>query len=456
MKIDNVDFDKFIEEKGAKEVTSPIFFVGGTTPDPAGLFSVEIFGRPGSEERKTKFGYISLNAKFLHPVYFKLLTSMNKKIQDLLLAKKYFKVENGELVEDFENGETGPSFFFSIYKDLTFNNTGTDRRNTYLDLLEKTPEHEMFIDKFLVIPPYLRDYNPSTNDPNEIKAVDEVNDMYSKLIRYCMSLDKNSSGFMNGVTEANIQQLIYQIYEYFIFKLNKKTGMFHQDLLGKSIDYATRSVITAPRISGQGFNKVQIKFGYVGIPLAQVIVLFYPFFINYIENYIEEHEKDISVFKYNGKVVKIDNVKEQFSEKEIKRLMNLFIKSPESRFMPITVKDSNKKEYPINLYRKDLGRKFTLTDLFFIAAKDIVGEGENAKHVYMTRYPIEIYQNIFPNKITILSTKKTKEQHLQDRYLPDYPIVYEDYVCDESMFVDSVRPHNSVLDALGGDYDGKF
>lgn len=67
---------------------------------------------------------------------------------------------------------------------------------------------------------------------------------------------------------------------------------------------------------------------------------------------------------------------------------------------------------------------------------------------------IEVFQNIFPNKITILSTKKTKPQQLQDRYLPDYPVVYDDYVCEESMFVDSTRPHNSVLDAIGGDYDG--
>lgn len=67
---------------------------------------------------------------------------------------------------------------------------------------------------------------------------------------------------------------------------------------------------------------------------------------------------------------------------------------------------------------------------------------------------IETYQNIYPNRITILSTKETKEQKLEDRYLPDYPVVYTDYVCEESMFVDSVRPHNATLESLGADYDG--
>lgn len=387
MKITSMKIDEFIESKQIQEVTSPVYFLGGTNPDPNGLFSAEIFGRPGSEERKFKYGYISLNTKFVHPVFYKLFTSMNKKIQDLLLSKKYFSVKNGELVEDPENGNAGPSYFYSIYKDLVFQDTGSDRRSTYLDLLEKSDEDEIFIDKWLVIPPYIRDFDPSVTDPNEAKNVDTINDMYSKLIRYTMTLDKDDSGFMNSITEGNIQKLLYDIYEYCIFKLNKKTGMFHQDLLGKSVDYATRSVITAPKIGGTGYNKVQVKYGYVGVPLSQVIVLFYPFFINYIESYILEHENEISDYKTEtGRRIKIPDVREQFSEKEIKRLMNLFIKTPEARFNPILVKDCNGKEHPMNLYREDLGRNFTLTDLFFIAAKDIVGEGEHSKHVYVTRY----------------------------------------------------------------------
>ena len=453
MKIDAIHIDQFIEENNVKEVTSPIYFVGGTVPDPNGLFSTEIFGRPGSPERKNTFGYINLKAKFVHPVYYKLFTSMNKKIEDCLLSKRYFKVVAGELVEDENEGETGPSYFYSIYDQLKFKETNTERRKNYLTLLEKSTKDDIFIDKWLVIPPFLRDFNPNATDANEIRAVDTINDKYVKLIRYSMGLERNKSGFMNAITESNIQQLIYNIYEYFIFKLNKKTGMLHQSLLGKSVDYATRSVISCPRMPGK-FEDVQVKFGYAGIPLSQVIVLFYPFFTNYISNYITEHEKELSDFEYEGKAVHIDNVKEQFTEEKIKKMMNLYIKSVESRFQPITVKDSQGKEYPVNLYQKDLGRKFTLTDLFFIAAKDIVGEGENSKHVYITRYPIEVFQNIFPVRITIMSTKKTKQQQLGDRYLPDYPIVYDDYVCDDSMFIDTVRPHNSYLDAIGGDYDG--
>lgn len=202
-----------------------------------------------------------------------------------------------------------------------------------------------------------------------------------------MSIEQNKSGFMNSIAEANIQQMIYNIYEYFIFKLNKKTGMLHQSLLGKNVDYATRSVITAPRIAGsKSVDKVQVKYGYVGVPLSQVIVLFYPFFINYIQNYIEEHELELSKFKYKGKDVVVSNVKEQFNEEAIKKLMNLYIKSVESRFKPLTIKGDDGNEYPVDLYKKDLGRLFTMTDLFYIAAYDIIGKEENSMHIYVTRY----------------------------------------------------------------------
>lgn len=154
MKIEIPDFNQLIKDHNIKEVTSPIYFVGGTIPDENGLFSTQIFGRPGSKERKTTYGYIDLHGKFVHPVFFKLFCSMNKKMESVLLSKDYFKVENGELIQD-DNGETGPSFFYKIYDQLRFANTGTMRRDTYISLLEKSSKEEIFCDKWLVIPPLI-------------------------------------------------------------------------------------------------------------------------------------------------------------------------------------------------------------------------------------------------------------------------------------------------------------
>lgn len=462
MKEDILDLNVFLREnrnqfdtsikagRPPKVVSNPIFFTAGTIPTEDGLFSHEIFGRPGSEERKFQFGYIDLKRKFLNPTFFKLFTAMDKNIENILLSKGYYRFENGKFVPD-ENGETGPSFFISHYKDLVIQNTGTRRRDTYVKLLEKTPESDLFWDKWPVIPPYLRDYSASESDPNEIKAVDQINDYYAKLIRYTNSLNPSGGfNFMEAMTEANIQQLIFDIYEYCLFKLRKKNGLFHRSLMGKSIDYAVRSVITAPRFKTNDPMETQIKYGYVGIPLSQVIVLFYPFFINYIQNFIDEYYTEITDYNEGKKAVKVSSITEQFSEDNIKRMMNLYIKSEDSRFKPIMIKADDGKEYPINLFRKDLGRKFTLTDLFYLAAVDIIAD----KAVYVTRYPVEVFQNIFPCKIQLLTTMKTKPQILGNKYLPDYPYIDDNYVVDEGNFVDSVRMHNSYLDAIGGDYDG--
>jgi DNA-directed RNA polymerase beta' subunit len=450
MQIDLLDINKFIVTHACKEVKNPVYFNMGNIPTEDGLFSPTIFGYPGSKERKILFGYINLKRKFLHPVMYKLLTSMDKKIADCISAKKYFKVVNGELVED-ENGKTGVTFFYTIYDDLKFKNTGSDRRQNYLTLLKKLSKDDIFIDKFLVIPAYYRDYNPSKTSNDTIKAVDEVNDKYAKLIRYAQSISEGEDyDFMGAITEASIQLLLYDIYDYFTSALAGKNGIFHQSSLGKSIDYATRSVISAPRFKTNSWKDNPIKFGWTGVPLSQLVVLFYPFYVKYIQDYIMERENELNHFiDENGNEVIVSNVKEQFSEDIIKKYISLYIKSHESRFSSIKIVDDNGKEHPVPLHRDDLNRNFTLTDIIYIASVDIVKD----KHVYVTRYPIEQYQNIYPSKITILSTRETVEQKLEDRYLPNYPVIYPDYPAEEELFIDTVVPYNGYLKSLGGDYD---
>jgi len=79
MKLDILDMNEFIKLTKAQEVTNPVYFNMGNIPTDDGLFSNFIFGYPGSKDRKKLFGYINLRRKFLHPVMYKLFTSMDKK-----------------------------------------------------------------------------------------------------------------------------------------------------------------------------------------------------------------------------------------------------------------------------------------------------------------------------------------------------------------------------------------
>jgi hypothetical protein len=62
--------------------------------------------------------------------------------------------------------------------------------------------------------------------------------------------------------------------------------------------------------------------------------------------------------------------------------------------------------------------EMTLTDLLYIVAVEVL-EKQNM-HVYVTRYPVDNYQNIYPSKIKIKTTSRTRDIY-QAVYAPSIP-----------------------------------
>ena len=447
MKIKLVNVDEYISAYQCLEVTNPVYFSNGR-PNEDGLFSTTIFGELGTEERKTKFGYINLHGKFLQPIIYKVLVSLDSRIDNIISGTDFYTVDSkGNLVEDGVKGQTGLDFLYNNIEKIKFKTSDSQVRKTKLRLIKGLKKDEMFTDKWLVIPAFLRDYNPA----GSVVEVDECNDVYSKIIRLAGSLDETSLSFIANNTKANLQKLLVKLYTDFTESLAHKKGIIRKSLMGKSVDYATRSVITAPKVNSKSWDKIEIKFGYTGIPLSQLITLFYPFFVKYIEDFIKIHKEELSRFKdENGKEIYIDNIEEQFNTKGIEKMLEGYIKNIEGRFKSLTVKDKAGNVYPIHIFSEQLKRNFTLTDILYIAAVDICQD----KHVFVTRYPVENFLNIYPSKIKILSTKDTVGMQLPDRYLADYPIIFPDYPVRDETFVDSVRPSLLMLGALGADFDG--
>ncbi|QXN67920.1 DNA-directed RNA polymerase subunit gamma [Listeria phage LPJP1] len=452
MKINLLDIDNVVKQNNLPKITNPIFFNQSNYPTEDGLFSYEIFGEIGSKSRSNQFAYIDLNTRIFHPVVYKLIISLDKRIEECISGLKYFTIKDGQLVEDDVNGETGVSFLYNNFEKLSFKKTESLQRDSKLNIIEKFDKDTLFINKFIVIPPFLRDFNPNTSKAGRIADVDEINDLYAKLIRFGSSLDGESSfSFVRTNTESQMQTIIYDVYKTFIDYISGKNGLVHRGLLGKSIDYATRSVISAPRSNTNRWDDTEIKFGTVGIPLSQVCALFFPFFVKYINDFIDIHIEEFSNVKNKkGEDVFIDNVKNQFTDKDINKLVSNFIKNIPARFKAITVKDDKGNEYPVEVFHTDLDRNFTITDLLYIAAIDITSD----KHVYCTRYPVDNYQSIFPSKIVVLSTNDTEYRKIEDRYLENYPIIFPDYPVAENYFTDSLVINNSLTAALGADYDG--
>ena len=138
--------------------------------------------------------------------------------------------------------------------------------------------------------------------------------------------------------------------------------------------------------------------------------------------------------------------------------MTTFIFNYTSRFDPITIEFDDGSTEPLLIPITDpkthetTERVMTYTDLFYIAAEDILKD----KHVYITRYPIIGHLSIFPNRVHVASTITTTHLIINGKEYKYYPLV--DLDMDKSKvainFVEVLQMSNVYLQALDGDYDG--
>ena len=178
MKIDIPDMDKLVKELNALEVTSAAINQNMAEPDPEGLGSYIIFGKPGSEERSNKFGYINLNSYFLHPQVLAALKGLKREVfKDIINGDLNYYVDKGELVPIKPGNNpptgakagTGLTWLHSIWDQLNFKPKADDApatrdRKTFINTLKK---NEVFITKWLVMPAFYRDIDLHTNKRNK-------------------------------------------------------------------------------------------------------------------------------------------------------------------------------------------------------------------------------------------------------------------------------------------------
>lgn len=295
--------------------------------------------------------------------------------------------------------------------------------------------------------------------------------MYAKLLRLVSSSGFNDAeitgfDFMGNMTKSSIQLLLLDIYNYFISYIKGKNGLFHQTVMGKSIDYGARLVISSAQFNKDRYDQMLVDFEHTGVPLAQAITLFFPFVIKYVQDFFETNLMQMTkLFGTDGKLIEPkEDLAAQFSHEKIKKYIKRYIKSPSERFDEIYVKAGDQYGFfPFRYKNNDTGeiitRRLTWTDLLFIAASDVCKD----KFVYITRYPLEDYMGIYPSRITVLSTFNTISsvtlegvEGLVSNDYKNYPVVINglEKTKVDTMFIDSLQVFNGMLKALGGDYDG--
>ncbi len=475
MKVDIFNVDDFTKINSLDPVVNPLFFDKGAIPTEDGLFSFTIFGN-NEYDRKTIFSYIPLNGHFLHPLVYKTLKRMDMNAIDNIVygRAKYIVNKEGDLVQD-ENGWTGLEEFYKNYDKIKFKPSKSTMRQERIDALSKLSKDEVFLTKCIVIPPFYRDIDLASSNGNSI-GVGDVNKIYSDIIRFSKMIeDNNDLGmdiFSNG-TRARVQNLLVDVYDFFKSppNISKKQGHFRSSLLGRSVIYGVRAVISAPKIRVESVDDMMVDFDHVGIPLAMACTLFYPFILKWLNDYFY-NEFVTAENKYpireGDKVVyvELDNPQALFNTDYFSKQIKKFIRSYNGRFekIEIPVKDSKKKYYmhiagrfaaegntSPSLESPIISRPATWTDLLYMAAHEVTKD----KHVICTRYPVEDYFGVFAAKVTVLSTTTTTPMYVSNRYYKYYPVVPTDGNDDSSnSFIDTLQISNMYLEGIGGDYDG--
>jgi len=481
--------DGNIELLGIKEVTNPINFERGGIPTVDGLFSEVIFGVT-TDERRLTWGYIDLGCKVVHPYIFYVLCAIQQNISQIFEGKGSWKVtEDGDLIavkEDdpkYNPDNTGVEWFVKNYKNIKFKKNKSRERNEKINLLNTFKPDDIFISKWLVIPVFYRDLE-TKDGPLKIPP---INKEYMNLIRYAQSIKYESleMDMMTNLTRYNIQITLGNIQRYYQEIIQKSDGFFKQYVIGKNPDYGVRSVISCPVLTEYDRPEdMPIDMNTTGFPLSEVLGMLFPFIQRWVYNwFLNEVEtigtQGIAMSKKDKSesTVYFDDPGSKFTPDYIAKKISSWIDNYESRFELITLDvytiDKNGKEVyteaPIkfsgipfsdnaeNAYSSEIvNRYMTWTDIFYIAAV----ECSDDKYAWVTRYPLTSYLGTFPTKIFVLSTVKTMPIRMningevkEYKYYPVIDLTKSTLEVSRS-FNETVNMANSILDSIGGDYDG--
>ena len=478
MKIKLLNTELFIKANKLKEVTNPVTLDRGSIPTVDGLLSTEIFGTSPAE-RKRNYAYISLNGHFLQPIVYKQIKRLDKRIDFIIGGTKKFSIDkSGNIVED-EGGSTGIEWLYENWDKIKWRKNSSEIRSERIDLITDNPRDIIFTKYFLVEPAFYRDINlqkAGTGNPSlhEINVgSDQTNgSSYAKLIRLCLSLRTSGTfAFALNNTKFQIQLCMVDIYNYFKSRIEKKFGIIKKGIMGKSVDYGSRLVISSSHTNTEHYDETICDIEHCGLPLANCVSNAVPFFVGWLSDFFRR-EFEATGNKYpvydpktkTVSTIEVKNPSAYFNDAYCTMLMNKFIFSYNERFDPIEIPNNEGRKLYMAFKgrviapQKEIARigetkrYMTLTDLMFIAAVNIYKD----KHVIITRYPITSFQSLYPIKVNPLTTQETCTMDYGGTIYKFYPIIDLTVPKDQValQFINVLHMQNTLLGSLGADYDG--
>ena len=371
------------------------------------------------EERAGTFAYIDLHGWFIDPSCYKTWIRLDNKVKNIVHGVVNYRIdENGLFVED-PNGNTGIDWLRKNMKRIKFKYSGSKSKDISYKYLEMNRDR-MFINKYIVIPPFYRDKNTSKGN-SRVVGLGGVNKLYTNLIvaSNALTATQDYNFDASDAMNARVQEIILNIYDWFSGNRNSnietgmgtgisgKLGIMRRTNLSKTSNFSSRLVISCPELKSETPDEMEVSFDKSAVPLYATITEFRDFVMFHVRRFFENEFMGINSYPVLGKDGKLKTIIPQspeivFSDQRIKKEMDRFLHGYNNRFVPIEVPVEGTDEVYYMVFKgrgldpneavqnkEENGiiysRRLTWCDIFYIAAV----EATRDKQILVTRFPIK-------------------------------------------------------------------
>lgn len=468
--------------KMLRQVTTLDIYEGATRVlHPEGLFSTQIFGRVGSEERDTTFARVHIGVPVFDPTIFDILMSLKGLYLAIINETKFAvfdEVERDFVASDPVNGDTGFDFFFKNWHKIQFTRSNSDRRNIKIQLVEKY-RNEALLHNFAIMPAGLRDIE--TNEAGRLEE-NEINEKYRRVIAAARILNINVDGqdlrSLNAPRRA-LQRAIQEVWQYIFDIVGGKRGYMAQRMASRRVFDGTRNVITAmdPVRAEIGKGEV-LDINKTQVGIFQTAKGVRPLTVGIMRRVLMEHVFENSPESTHAWLIDPKTmervhvnvgfqIKDRWTTKDgLGKVIESF-REDKVRQAPIMIaghylgliyeKDKtfklfwDIKELPEG-YSKNNVRPINLTDFLYLNCVD----QWQRRYTIPTRYPVAGAGSVYPTQVTVTSTVPAEQwTELNAEWKVDEASrIVTSYPVRGAIYYDSMSIHPARLEGMAADHDG--
>lgn len=444
---------------------------------PSGLFSIEIFGRVGSDDRDKRFSFIDLKTDIFHPLYYKELVRLKRLYGEIITGTTYAIFDDKE--KDFIpaneiTGKTGYSFFLENWKKVVFKDTGSQIRRERINFLTKYRDVST-TQYILVLPAGLRDLEIGSDGRTQ---EGEVNAFYRRLIGISNSIITKGLRDQELLNTARCaaQGAFNNIYAYFNRLISGKHGFIMGLWAARNIEHGTRSVITGVSASNAALgNPTNIGTNSTVVGIFQLMKAIQPVVIHalltgyisqvFVENSTLAHLVDKKTFKRSNVQLDSLTIDKWLTSPGLAKQIDYF-EDRSLRAKPIIIKDhylglvykddkyfklfGDIDELPDGFNKANV-KPITYIELFYLSYFD----KWNTTPGFVTRYPITGTGSIYPSIAYLKTTETTYDlEELGEDWQPTGRRAISYPNLTNPTYVDSIGTAQSRIGGLGADFDG--